>query len=627
MTVPTYRSREDYTGNGATTSYPYQFRIYEATDLVVTRADTDGNETTLVLNTDYTVTGVGKYAGGNVVLTTVLLTGYRLAIERALPITQETDLRNQGAYFAETHEDVFDRTIMLLQRFASYLGFGPDGSARTILLGKTDIDGSGSFRARQNRIQDLSDPVNDQDAANKRWSLSALRAFILDNNAITTSGTLVPVSQDDAVPAATGGGNVSQTMNAMVQTLLNKVQYVRDTYLTRAAAQTQSVTAFTSAGVAPSFTLTPSPVLTAYASNTRFRVKFHANGAGSDTLNVSGLGAKSIKHYDSAGNKVAAIIVASQLADVEYDGVDFVILDPLPAVIRQIQPITASVAANALTLALNPTSLDFRASALNSGAINTRSVAAAISLTVPSGATLGTINGQSARLALLAIDNAGTVELAVANSSGGVNLDETTLISTTAISAAATSASVIYSTTARASVPFRVVGFIDITETAAGTWASAPTTIQGGGGQVRVSGTSMVRLNTPNGYGSTNNKIRRFTNVVVNQGVDITYSDSATLGASFTINTPGVYAISYGDQYTATSSVGLSLNTTVPTSQVYTIPVAEILSISSAPAPNAASVAAWTGQLKPGDIVRPHTDGTASGTTTGAVQFTITRIQ
>lgn len=334
MTVPTFRSREDYTGNGATTSYPYQFRIYKATDLVVTRATPDGVETPLVLNTDYTVSGIGKYAGGNVVLTTVLPTGYRLAIERALPVTQETDLRNQGAYFAETHEDVFDRTIMLLQRFASYLGFGPDGSARTLLLGKTDIDGSGSFRARQNRIQDLADPVNDQDAANKRWSLDALRMFSLDNNAITTNGTLTPASQDDAVPAATGGGNVSLTMNAMAQALLNKVQYVRDAYLTRAAAQTQSVTAFTSGGAAPSFTLTPSPAITAYAANQRFRCKFHAAGTtGSNTLNVSGLGAKNLKQYDSAGAKVPAVVTTGQLADVEYDGVDFVVVDPLPPVI------------------------------------------------------------------------------------------------------------------------------------------------------------------------------------------------------------------------------------------------------------------------------------------------------
>lgn len=454
-----------------------------------------------------------------------------------------------------------------------------------------------------------------------QWDLIVSTPVETATHAATSKTTPVDADELPLVDSEASFGLKRLTW-ANIKTTLNTL------FISKSETQSQAATAFTSTGTAPSFVLTPSPAIGAYAANQRFRVKFHANGTGSDTINVSGLGVKSIKQYDFNGSKVPAVIKANQLADVEYDGTDFVLLDRVPAVIGQIQPIDASVSANALTVTLNPTTLDFRSSTLTSGAINSRTFSSAISLVISSGSTLGTISGQSSRLVLLAIDNAGTVELAISNLAGGVNLDETTLISTTAEggAGAADSASVIYSQTARTNVPFRVVGFVDITEATAGTWASSPTKVQGIGGQVRTAGTSMVRLNTPNGYGSTNNKIRRFTNVVVNQGADITYSDSPTLGASFTINTPGVYAISYGDQFTATSSVGLSLNTTAPTSQVYTIPVAEILSISSAPAPNAASVAAWTGRLKPGDVVRPHTDAVPSGTATGAVQFTITRV-
>lgn len=98
-----------------------------------------------------------------------------------------------------------------------------------------------------------------------------------------------------------------------------------------AAIQRQAYTAFDTAGAAPSFTLTAAPAITAYAAGQRFRVKFGVAGNGSDTLNVNALGAKSLKQYDRAGAKVAAVITAGQLADVEYDGVDFVILDPLPS--------------------------------------------------------------------------------------------------------------------------------------------------------------------------------------------------------------------------------------------------------------------------------------------------------
>lgn len=162
----------------------------------------------------------------------------------------------------------------------------------------------------------------------------------------------------------------------------------------------------------------------------------------------------------------------------------------------KIQPITASVGSNALTLTLNPTVLDFRSSSIDSGTVNSRSVAAAISVVVPDTATLGTVNGSAARLVVLAIDNAGTVELAVVNLAGGVALDEAGVISTTTIGTGADSAAVIYSTTGRSNVPYRVVGFVDITEATAGTWATAPSTIQGAGGQALASLSSL-------GYGQT----------------------------------------------------------------------------------------------------------------------------
>jgi hypothetical protein len=115
---------------------------------------------------------------------------------------------------------------------------------------------------------------------------------------------------------------------------------------------------------------------------------------------------------------------------------------------------------------------------------------------VPATATLGTVSAQKSRIVVLALDNAGTIELAVVNISGGTNLDETTLISTATIAAASNSATVVYSTTARTSLPFRVVGYIESTQATAGTWATAPSTIQGYGGQALAAMSSL-------GYGQT----------------------------------------------------------------------------------------------------------------------------
>ena len=116
MTVPSSVARNDYVGNGATTVFPYGFRIYDETDLVVVTRDASGVETVAVLTTDYTVSGVGSYSGGSVTFLVAPTDGHAVAILRRLPITQLTDLRNQGAFFAETHEDVFDRLTMIAQQ-------------------------------------------------------------------------------------------------------------------------------------------------------------------------------------------------------------------------------------------------------------------------------------------------------------------------------------------------------------------------------------------------------------------------------------------------------------------------------------------------------------------------------
>jgi len=68
----------------------------------------------------------------------------------------------------------------------------------------------------------------------------------------------------------------------------------------------------------------------------------------------------------------------------------------------------------------------------------------------------------------------------------------------------------IYSTIERASVPYRVVGYIESTQETAGTWATAPSTIQGMGGEV-VNAMSSI------GYGQT------WQNVVASRAVSTTY--------------------------------------------------------------------------------------------------------
>ncbi|WP_445153264.1 hypothetical protein [Enterobacter hormaechei] len=159
MTVSTVVDHNDYTGNGVTTSFPYTFRIFKKTDLAVSVVDPNENITVLVLDTDYTVTNAGGYNGGNVVLTAPLATGWQISIARELEPTQETDLGNQGKFFAEVHEDAFDKLTMLIQQVGSMF--------RLALRKPSSI--ANWYDALNNYIRNLRDPRDPQDAATKNY--------------------------------------------------------------------------------------------------------------------------------------------------------------------------------------------------------------------------------------------------------------------------------------------------------------------------------------------------------------------------------------------------------------------------------------------------------------------------
>ncbi|HEE5138374.1 TPA: hypothetical protein R7I95_005145, partial [Klebsiella pneumoniae] len=160
MTVSTQVSRNEYTGNGATTQYDFTFRILDKSHLLVQTLDTSESIVTLTLGTDYTVTGVNRYNGGKVVLTSALPAGYKISIERSTPVTQEASIRNQGGFFPEIHEDAFDKLTMLVQQ--AYGWWSGLSLRKPSWL-------ANYYDALNNRIRNLRDPSLAQDAATKSY--------------------------------------------------------------------------------------------------------------------------------------------------------------------------------------------------------------------------------------------------------------------------------------------------------------------------------------------------------------------------------------------------------------------------------------------------------------------------
>lgn len=136
-----------------------------------------------------------------------------------------------------------------------------------------------------------------------------------------------------------------------------------------------------------------------------------------------------------------------------------------------------------------------------------------------------------------------------------------------------------------------------------------------------------VWVHTGNGHGSTNTFIRRFTTTVSSTGTAITYADSAANGASFTINTPGVYAITYSDYYTgALQNFGISLNSTQLSTNIASITAAHRIGFTSSLGAGLSNVLTIVALLAAGDVIRPHDAGSNNAADAASSYFQIRKI-
>lgn len=143
---------------------------------------------------------------------------------------------------------------------------------------------------------------------------------------------------------------------------------------------------------------------------------------------------------------------------------------------------------NALS-ATNPGIISFRDNLAGSDKFNTVSITAPLSVTIPSGATLGTVNGVYSRIWIVAYYYSGTVYLGVTNrvtNNTEVRVDglgtfgnSTTnaLTNVTIINTSSDSEKIIYGPQAATGVPYTILGFFDSNQATAGTWSTNPVTI------------------------------------------------------------------------------------------------------------------------------------------------------
>lgn len=234
-----------------------------------------------------------------------------------------------------------------------------------------------------------------------------------------------------------------------------------------------------------------------------------ATNTASMTLNLSGAGAQTVKKPNGAGltNLVGGEIVSGQPTMVMWDGTEFVLMTPaaLPVGAAYIQnsgfgfgapanlQINGTVNSNQLTIALkgingsdpsaaNPIPVAFRDSTIANGDPVWVSVTSALSFTIGSGSTMGCQSATMCRLWVFAANDAGTVRLCAYNARSGtasiIAPDEAALQTSAAGSSGGSSAQTFYCNSAITSKAIRYIGYVDIQETVAGTWAAGPTYTQ-----------------------------------------------------------------------------------------------------------------------------------------------------
>jgi hypothetical protein len=213
-----------------------------------------------------------------------------------------------------------------------------------------------------------------------------------------------------------------------------------------------------------------------------------------------------------------------QLTELVYDGTEFILWPQLGQYVHASDfatsalahgdiinmDLTASVAANALTIsvltnggatptATTPVTMLFRNTTVG-GVPLVGQITAAAQIVISSGNTMGCVSGQSCHIWVVGAYNAGTVQICAITPLSGTNIGPINEVLTQSSASGTTggsSAQTYYCNASSLSgVPIRILGYVEIQEATAGTWATGPTIVQAMGPGIAKPGQLVNELST-----------------------------------------------------------------------------------------------------------------------------------
>ena len=306
MSIALNDRRNDYTGNDVTIQFAYDYRILAEDYLKVVVTDLAGDETVLTLDTDYTVAGVGSLSGGYIELVDAsqawlhptsngLKTGYSITINGQTPVTQTTDIRNQGPYYPSLHEDAFDKLTMIAQELLATVRRAPLFRYATGVVDRVFPDpdpGKAIIWGPTGQLVNTEVDINAIDQAVSDSAASAAAALASENAAAASESA-----------AAVSAANAATFIGSSIT--LQDYGSVLNANLTIPSGATYSFIRVNSPAASRTITL---PAANAYPAGRQFTVWDQGANAGSFAIVVQRAGADTIEGSTSVSLAQANIM-------------------------------------------------------------------------------------------------------------------------------------------------------------------------------------------------------------------------------------------------------------------------------------------------------------------------------
>ena len=352
MTVTSTNQKIQFNGNGSTTVFAYNFKIFAQTDLSVILRSAAGTETTQQLTTNYTVSGVGAASGGNVTMGVAPPSGTTLTILRVQPNLQGLDLVPNDPFPAGSMEDALDKLTFMVQTHDEEIGRSIKASPTNVISG-SEFTVSATDRANKLFSFDSSGNLSiAQELGTYRgnWGAStayAVRDLVKDTStgnvficvtAHTSSGSQ-PLTTNtdaakwalivDAASATTSQNAAAASATAAANSATASASSASSSSTKADEAAASASTASTKAGeAASSATASASSATSAASSLSTFQSQYHGAASSDPSSNLStgdlyfNTSSNTLKVYNgsawvaAAFDTSGALVAANNLSDV-----------------------------------------------------------------------------------------------------------------------------------------------------------------------------------------------------------------------------------------------------------------------------------------------------------------------